>query len=95
MSAAQILRFLADNIPDIAIRSHPLHPNTIENLRDNVFIHDLNIYNFIIQINALLGASARKIEPRPLRMIDFSAIDDVDHRLAVRHDTKAAKDESK
>ena len=64
--------------------------------RDNVFIqHDLNIYNFIIQINALLGASARKIEPRPLRMIDLSAIDDVDHRLAVRPDTKAAKDESK
>ena len=57
--------------------------------------NDLNIYNFIIQINALLGASARKIEPRPLRMIDFSAIDDVDHRLAVRPDTKAAKDESK
>ena len=85
---SQILRFLADNIPDIAIRSHPLHPNTIEDLRDNVFIqHDLNIYNFIIQINALLGASARKIEPRPLRMIDFSAIDDVDHRLAVRPDT--------
>ena len=61
-------------------------------MRDNVFIqHDLNIYNFIIQINALLGASARKIEPRPLQMIDFSAIDDVDHRLAVRPDTKAPR----
>ena len=76
---SQILRFLADNINDIEIKSHPLHPRTIEDLRDNVFIqHDLNIYNFIIQINALLGASGRKIEPMPLAKVNFSAIQDVD-----------------
>jgi len=79
---SQVLKFLADNIRDIKIKSHPLHPRTIEDLRDNVFIqHDLNIYNFIIQINAQLGASGRKIEPVQLGKIDFSAIEDFDHHL--------------
>jgi hypothetical protein len=85
---SQILKFLADNIDGIAIKSHPLHPRTIEDLRDNVFIqHDLNIYNFIIQINALLGASGRKLEPVPLEKIDFSAIQDFDHTLTRMPDT--------
>ena len=58
--------------PASTIKSHPLHPRTIEDLRDNVFIqHDLNIYNFIIQINAQLGASGRKIEPVPLANDQF------------------------
>ena len=48
----------------------------IEDLRDSVFIqHGLNIYNFIIQMNALPQRLRRKIEPRPLCMIDFSAIE--------------------
>jgi hypothetical protein len=85
---SQILKFIADNIPGIAIKSHPLHPHTIEDLRDNVFIqHDLNIYNFIIQINALLVAAGRNIEPIPLKRVDFSAIEDVDHQLAAMPDT--------
>lgn len=80
---SQILRFLADNIPGVEIKSHPLHPRTIEDLRDNVFIqHDLNIYNFIIQVSAQLGAAGRRIEPAALTAIDFSAIEDVDHRIA-------------
>jgi hypothetical protein len=81
---SQILKFLSDNIAGINIRSHPLHPRTIEDLRDNVFIqHDLNIYNFIIQVNAQLGASGRKIEPLKLADIDFSAIEDVNDRIAI------------
>jgi hypothetical protein len=85
---SQILKFLADNIDGIEIKSHPLHPRTIEDLRDNVFIqHDLNIYNFIIQVNAQLGASGRKIEPVAVENIDFSAIQDVDDRIAAMPDT--------
>jgi hypothetical protein len=85
---SQILKFLSDNIAGINIRSHPLHPRTIEDLRDNVFIqHDLNIYNFIIQVNAQLGASGRKIEPLKLADIDFSAIEDVNDRIAEMPDS--------
>lgn len=80
---SQILKFLSDNIAGIDIKSHPLHPRTLEDLRDNVFIqHDLNIYNFIIQVNAQLGASGRKIEPVALANVNFSAIQEVDDRIA-------------
>ncbi len=85
---SQILKFLSDNIAGIAIKSHPLHPRTIEDLRDNVFIqHDLNIYNFIIQVNAQLGASGRKIEPVALANINFSAIQDANDRIAAMPNT--------
>jgi hypothetical protein len=48
-----------------------------------VFVqHDLNIYNFIIQVNAQLNAQGRAIGPRPLSEMDFSAIEDFDHDLA-------------
>jgi hypothetical protein len=85
---SQILKFLSDNIAGIDIKSHPLHPRTIEDLRDNVFIqHDLNIYNFIIQVNAQLGASGRKIEPVKLENINFSAIQDVNDQIVEMPDT--------
>jgi hypothetical protein len=85
---SQILKFLADNVDGIDIRSHPLHPRTIEDLRDNVFIqHDLNIYNFIIQVNAQLGAYGRKIEPVAPGKVDYSAIQDFDERIAAMPDT--------
>jgi uncharacterized protein DUF6999 len=79
----QMLRFLADNIAGLEMRWFPLRPRTIGDLVDNVFVqHDLNIYNFIIQVNAQLNAQGRTIGPRPLREMDFSAIEDFDHDLA-------------
>jgi hypothetical protein len=39
--------------------------------------HDLNIYNFIIQVNAQNG----KFESKPLQNIDFSAIEEFDEQL--------------
>jgi hypothetical protein len=85
---SQILKFLSDNIAGIDIKSHPLHPRTIEDLRDNVFIqHDLNIYNFIIQVNAQLGASGRKIEPVALANVNFSAVQDANDCIAEMPDT--------
>ncbi|MEZ0223720.1 MAG: hypothetical protein ACAH83_04140 [Alphaproteobacteria bacterium] len=79
---SQILKFITDNIPGIEIKAHPLKPRCIEDLRDNVFIqHDINIYNFIIQVSAQLNAQGREILPVPLEKINFSAIQDVDPTL--------------
>ena len=50
-------------------------PTKLDDLRDNVFLqHDLNIFNFIIQLNASLRAQRRDLVPvdRP----DFSMISD-------------------
>lgn len=79
---SQILKFIADNIGGLEMHPHPLYPTTIKELGGNTFIqHDLNIYNFIIEVNAQLNAAGRQIEPVPLEKMDFSAIKDVDSTL--------------
>ncbi len=71
----EILGFIKANAGAVAIESRPLRPRTLKDLEDNVFLqHDINIYNFIIQLNASLRAQGRDLEPvdRP----DFSMISD-------------------
>ncbi|GGD01162.1 DUF6999 family protein [Aquisalinus flavus] len=76
----EILAFIKANVPGVEITSHPLRPMTLEDLKDNTFLqHDLNIYNFIIELNRGLRAQGREIET-PER-IDFSPISDGDFDL--------------
>ena len=73
--ATEILGFIKANAGPVEIDSWPLRPTRLEDLKDNVFLqHDLNIYNFIIQLNASLRAQGRDLAPvaRP----DFSVISD-------------------
>lgn len=75
---SQMLRFLADNAGGIQVQGHPLKPRRLEDFLDNTYVqHDLNIFNFIIQVNALGG----KFKPTPLERINFSAIEEVDALL--------------
>jgi hypothetical protein len=75
---SQILKFLGDNVTGAKVVPHPLHPRSIEDLGNNTFVqHDLNIYNFIIQV----GAQHGEFNATPLGKIDFSAIQDVDSQL--------------
>jgi hypothetical protein len=69
------------NAGPVHIDSWPLRPTCLEDLRDNVFLqYDLNIYNFIIQLNQSLRAEDRDLAPvaRP----DFSMISDAPIALA-------------
>jgi len=71
----ELLAFIKANAGDVAVETVPLKPRTLKELEDNVFLqHDLNIYNFIIQLNAGLTAQGRELEP--LARPDFSAISD-------------------
>jgi hypothetical protein len=73
--ATELLAFIKANAGPVVIDSWPLRPTRLADLRDNVFLqHDLNIYNFIIQLNAGLRAQGRDLAPveRP----DFSMISD-------------------
>ena len=79
--ATELLAFIKGNAGPVEIDSWPLRPAKLEDLRDNVFLqHDLNIYNFIIQLNASLRAQGRDLAPvdRP----DFSMISDAPIVLA-------------
>jgi Family of unknown function (DUF6999) len=73
--ATELLAFIKANAGPVEVDSWPLRPRKLADLRDNMFLqHDLNIYNFIIQLNASLRAQGRDLAPveRP----DFSMICD-------------------
>lgn len=81
---SQMLKFLGDNAGGVQIKPHPLKPRSFDDFRDNTYVqHDLNIFNFIIQVNAQGG----QFKPVPLEQIDFSAIEDVDSQLPAMPDS--------
>ena len=72
----EILNFIADNAtPGFRPDLDPIAPVCIDDLADNVFLkHDLNVYNFLIQINHEL--ERRNTAVAACAVIDFSAITD-------------------
>ena len=79
---SQVLRFFNDNLAEGTLPSHPLTPRGIEDFTDNIFVqHDLNIYNFIIDLNVYLRGHRKSIQPIEWSRIDFSAINDFDGDL--------------
>lgn len=71
---AQILRFISDNAtPGFHPPLEPMTPRRIDDVRANLFLnHDLNIYNYLIGLNAELDRRGTDIEK--VEWIDFSAI---------------------
>lgn len=68
----EILRFIADNA-GATIETKPLRPRRLDDVRDHLFVqHDLNLFNFVIQLNQQLRDQGRELTP-PERL-DFSAI---------------------
>ena len=69
----EILAFIKANAGAVEIDSRPLRPRRLKDLEDNLFLqHDLNVYSFIIQLNASLRAQKRDLEP--VDQPDFSMI---------------------
>ena len=76
---SQVLRFFNDNLAEGTLPSHPLTPRRVEDFADNMFVqHDLNIYNFIIELGVYLKEQRTSIKPIAWHAIDFSAIRDFD-----------------
>jgi hypothetical protein len=71
---SEVLRFIADNAtPGFRPSLQPMRPRRPWDVADNLFLkHDLNIYNFIIQLNQEMERCGTGIGPRP--NLDFSAI---------------------
>lgn len=71
---SQILQFVAQNAaPGFQPELSAMDPKNVNDIKDNLFLkHDLNIYNFIIQLNQEIKKRGTKIEK--IDTIDFSAI---------------------
>ncbi len=69
---SQVLAFIGANaLPGQTLPSHSLKPADIDALRDDVFLqHDLNLFNFVINLNRALGGKPIEAPERP----DFSMI---------------------
>ena len=71
----EILGFIKANAGVENINTVPLRPRVLKDLEANVFLqHDLNVYNFIIQLNQGLRAQSRDLSP--VAKPDFSMITD-------------------
>lgn len=69
---SEILRFVADN-SGVEVPSNPLRPLHLDDLKDELFLkHDLNLFNFVIDLNKKLLAEGKELTVRPV--LDFSAI---------------------
>jgi hypothetical protein len=63
---SEILDFIARNVPGTNVPLRPLQPTKLDQLRDHLFLqHDLNLFNFVININRELRAQQREISPPP------------------------------
>ena len=73
---SEILRFIADNAtPGYRPQLDPMNPTKVDDVLDDLFLkHDLNIYNFLIDLNGELARRGEEVglvaDP------DFSAITD-------------------
>lgn len=71
----ELLTFMRVNAGAADISSHPLRPTQLKDIEDNLFLqHDLNVFNFIIELNQRLRAEEREIMPS--ETLDFSMISD-------------------
>jgi hypothetical protein len=59
---SEILQFIRDNVPGIDVKLNPLRPYNLNAVKDDLFlIHDINIYNFIINLNKELKSKGLSI----------------------------------
>ncbi|TYP69692.1 DUF6999 family protein [Paenibacillus methanolicus] len=70
---SEVLQFIRDNVPGVAIELNPLKPTNLEPVKDDLFlIHDLNLYNFVINLNREL--SEKGLEMTKQERLNFDAI---------------------
>jgi len=72
---SEILDFIGRNVSGIDVPRNPLRPAGLPDLRDHLFVkHDLNLFNFIINLNRELRRQGRELEQPPA--LDFGGISD-------------------
>jgi hypothetical protein len=77
---SEVLTFIAKNVKDLDIETSPLKPRDFEDIKDDFFLkHDLNLYNFVINVNRQL--IEKNISLRGKDELDMSMIteDQFDH----------------
>ncbi len=77
---SEILEFISKNIEEVEVELNPLKPHDFEDVKDDLFLlHDLNLYNFVINLNREL--QEKSITISKAEKVDLSMIteDQFDH----------------
>jgi hypothetical protein len=77
---SEVLSFIAHNVVGIEAVTSPIKPRNFEDVKDDIFLkHDLNLYNFVININRQLNE--KNITLQGKEQLDMSMIteDQFDH----------------
>lgn len=70
---SEVLQFIRDNVPGAEVTMNPLKPTNLEPVKDDLFlIHDLNLYNFIINLNRELRDKGLEVAKQ--ERLNFDAI---------------------
>lgn len=70
---SEVLDFIARNAPGASVPLRPLRPRSLAELKDHLFLqHDLNLYNFVINLGRELRARGRELAPPAA--VDFAGI---------------------
>ena len=70
---SEILDFIARNAGAVDVPLRPLRPRNLDDLRDHLFLqHDLNLYNFVINLGRELRSQGRELAPPAA--VDFDGI---------------------
>lgn len=71
---SELLAFVEGNV-DVRVELNPLTPTSLSDLKDNLFLkHDLNLFNFVINLNRTLRDQGEEVVPRA--EVDYSMITD-------------------
>lgn len=77
---SEILEFIAYNIDGVQIEMNPLKPANFEDVKDDLFLkHDLNLYNFIINLNSELKRKGITIKKPTTLNVSMISTDQFDH----------------
>jgi hypothetical protein len=79
-SGSEILQFIAGNIDGIELKTSPLKPYDFEDVKEDLFLnHDLNLYNFIINLNSELKKKGKIITKSHSLNLNMISEDEFNH----------------
>ncbi|MFL5730608.1 MAG: DUF6999 family protein [Cytophagaceae bacterium] len=77
---SEIMQFISRNIEGVEIQTSPLKPKNFEDVKDDLFLkHDLNLYNFVINLNKQLREKNLPIRGKSKPELDMITADQFDH----------------
>jgi len=76
----EILQFIAGNVPGVSLAGNPLKPKDFDSIKEDLFLkHDLNLYNFVINLNRQLKERGLTIRPPEKLNLSMITEDQFDH----------------